>query len=86
MPPILIYTKATCSYCISAKALLQLKGARFEEISVDGDYAGQAAMAIKAGGRSTVPQIFIGGAHVGGCDDLHALDHSGQLDGMLKAR
>ena len=60
MPPIVIYTKSTCPYCHAAKDLLRRKGAQFEEISVDGDRAAQAAMAAKAGGRSTVPQIFIG--------------------------
>ena len=60
LPPIVIYTKSTCSYCRAAKDLLRRKGAPFEEIRVDGDRAGQAAMAVKAGGRSTVPQIFIG--------------------------
>ncbi len=82
MPPIVIYTKSSCPYCHAAKALLKAKGAAFEEISVDGDYAAQAAMAKKAG-RSTVPQIWIGGTHVGGCDDLHGLDSAGRLDTLL---
>ncbi len=85
MPPIVIYTKSTCPYCHAAKDLLRKKGAAFEEVSVEGDRAGQAAMAAKAGGRSTVPQIFIGGAHVGGCDDLYALDGDGKLDALLAA-
>jgi glutaredoxin 3 len=83
VPPIVIYTKSTCPYCHAAKALLQRKGVAFEEISVDGDRAAQAAMAAKAGGRSTVPQIFIGDRHVGGCDDLHELESVGGLDTML---
>lgn len=83
MPAIVIYTKSFCPYCDAAKALLKRKGAAFEEISVDGDRAGQAAMAEKAGGRSTVPQIFIGGKHVGGCDDLHDLEAVGRLDLVL---
>ena len=83
MPPIVIYTKSTCSYCADAKALLAGKGAPFSEISVDGDRAGHAAMAAKAGGRTTVPQIFIGANHVGGCDDLRALDDAGGLDALL---
>jgi glutaredoxin 3 len=83
VPPILIYTKSTCPYCHAAKALLHAKGAQFEEVSVDGDRAGQAAMAEKANGRWTVPQIFIGDAHVGGCDDLHELDAAGKLDALL---
>ena len=85
MPPIVIYTKSTCPYCHAAKALLRRKGASFEEISVDGDRARQALMAAKAGGRSTVPQIFIGETHVGGCDDLHDLEATGRLDPMLAA-
>ena len=83
MSPIVIYTKSSCPYCIAAKDLLRQKGAAFEEISVDGDRAGQAAMAVKAGGRSTVPQIFIGSAHVGGCDDLYDLEQAGKLDALL---
>jgi glutaredoxin 3 len=83
LPPIVIYTKSTCSYCHAAKDLLRRKGAPFEEISVDGDRAAQAAMAVKASGRSTVPQIFIGATHVGGCDDLYDLDGTGKLDALL---
>ena len=85
MPAIVIYTKSSCPYCHAAKALLNKKGAKFEEISVDGDRAAQAAMAVKAGGRSTVPQIFIGDKHVGGCDDIHDLDAAGRLDPLLSA-
>ena len=85
MQPVVIYTKSSCPYCHAAKELLRLKGAAFEEISVDGDRAGQAAMAQKAGGRSTVPQIWIGATHVGGCDDLHDLDAAGRLDPLLNA-
>jgi glutaredoxin 3 len=85
VPPVVIYTKSTCPYCHAAKDLLREKGVKFEEIGVDGDRAGQAAMAAKAGGRSTVPQIFIGGQHVGGCDDLYALDGAGKLDAWLAA-
>jgi glutaredoxin 3 len=83
MPPIVIYTKAYCPYCHAAKALLDAKGAPYEEITVDGDRVGQMAMAAKAGGRSTVPQIFIGDRHVGGCDDLHELEAAGELEGIL---
>ena len=83
MPPITIYTKITCPYCHAAKDLLRQKGAAFDEISVDGDRAGQGAMAERAGGRSSVPQIFIGATHVGGCDDLYALDSEGRLDALL---
>ncbi len=83
MPPITIYTKAACGYCQSAKALLRAKGAAFDEISVDDDLPAQEKMAERAGGRWTVPQIFIGAAHVGGCDDLHALERAGKLDALL---
>jgi glutaredoxin 3 len=86
MQPITIYTKSTCSYCDAAKALLRKKNAPFEEISVDGDRAAQAAMAVKASGRWTVPQIFIGERHVGGSDDIHALDAAGALDPLLQAK
>jgi glutaredoxin 3 len=83
LPPIVIYTKSSCPYCRAAKDLLRRKGAPFEEIGVDGDRAGQAAMAERAGGRSTVPQIFIGDALVGGCDDLYDLEGAGRLDALL---
>ncbi|MGO9741267.1 MAG: glutaredoxin 3 [Roseiarcus sp.] len=83
MPPVVIYTKSTCPYCQAAKDLLRRKLAPFEEIGVDGDRAVQAAMALRAGGRSTVPQIFIGESHVGGCDDLYELDARGGLDPLL---
>jgi glutaredoxin 3 len=85
VPPIVIYTKSTCPYCHAAKDLLRRKNAPFQEISVDRDRPGQAAMAVKAGGRSTVPQIFIGDTHVGGCDDLYALEETGRLDPLLTA-
>ena len=85
MPPIVIYTKSSCPYCHAAKDLLRRKGARFEESGVDGDRAGQAAMAVRANGRSTVPQIFIGDRHVGGCDDLYELEEAGRLDPLLTA-
>jgi glutaredoxin 3 len=84
MPPITIYTKQTCPYCIAAKNLLRKKNAAFDEISVDGDVEKQKAMAERANGRQTVPQIFIGSRHVGGCDDLYALDAAGTLDTLLQ--
>ncbi len=84
MKPVTIYTKSWCPYCQDAKALLTSKHVAFEEVSVDGDRTGQAEMAARAGGRSSVPQIFIGDRHVGGCDDLYALDGAGRLDAMLK--
>jgi glutaredoxin 3 len=80
---VVVYTKSTCPYCHAAKALLRQKGVPFEEIGVDGDRVAQMAMAARAGGRSTVPQIFVGEKHVGGCDDLHDLDAAGELDGLL---
>jgi glutaredoxin 3 len=85
MPSILIYTKATCPYCIAAKDLLRKKNAAFEEIDVSGRPELQQAMSVKAGGRRTVPQIFIGDRHVGGCDDLYDLDAAGGLDPLLAA-
>ncbi len=84
-PAITIYTKSTCGYCHAAKTLLTKKNAAFEEISVDGDAALQQKMSEHSGGRWTVPQIFIGERHVGGCDDLYALERSGELDPLLRA-
>jgi glutaredoxin 3 len=78
-----IYTTPTCPYCVAAKRLLTQKGAPFEEINVAGDPEGRRAMSARAGGRTTVPQIFIDGRHIGGCDDLHALDAAGGLDPLL---
>ena len=83
MPNIVIYTTATCPYCLRAKALLTKKHARFTEISVDSDPQKRAEMSARAGGRSTVPQIFVGATHVGGCDDLYELDEAGKLDPLL---
>jgi glutaredoxin 3 len=83
MPPITIYTKAWCPYCDAAKQLLKKKNAAFHEIPVRSS-ADQADMTQKAG-RSTVPQIWIGERHVGGCDDLYALDDRGELDRLLAA-
>lgn len=78
-----IYTTPTCPYCLAAKRLLTKKGAAFTEIDVSRDPDLRVAMTARAGGRRTVPQIFIGGVHVGGSDDLHALDAEGSLDPML---
>jgi glutaredoxin 3 len=85
MPPVTIYTTRFCPYCTEAKALLRSKSVNFDEIDVSGDAAGRAAMTRKAGGRTSVPQIFIGETHVGGCDDLYALDDAGKLDPLLAA-
>ncbi len=78
-----IYTTPTCPYCAAAKRLLARKGAPYEETDVSREPALREAMTERARGRRTVPQIFIGGQHVGGSDDLHALDHAGKLDALL---
>lgn len=83
MRPVEIYTTPSCPYCAMAKRLLQKKGAAYTEIDVSRDPALRAAMTQRANGRRTVPQIFIGQTHVGGCDDLHELDHAGKLDPLL---
>ncbi len=80
-----IYTKATCGFCTRAKKLLELKKVDFEEHRVDGGGPKKDEMVARAGGRMTVPQIFIGGQHVGGCDDLMALERDGKLDALLAA-
>jgi glutaredoxin 3 len=85
MKPITIYTTRSCGYCRMAKALLARKGAAFEEIDVTFDDAKRTEMAAKAGGRTTVPQIWIGERHVGGCDDLYELDYARRLDALLQA-
>lgn len=82
-PAITIYTTSTCPFCHRAKQLLTRKGAAFTEIDVGRQPELRAAMTQRAGGRRTVPQIFIGDAHVGGCDDLHALEDAGKLDALL---
>jgi glutaredoxin 3 len=83
MKSVEIYTTPFCPYCVAAKRLLQKKGVTYAETDVSRDPALRQAMMQRAGGRHTVPQIFIGGQHVGGCDDLHALDHQGRLDPLL---
>lgn len=85
MPPVEIYTKAFCPYCWRAKALLEAKGVAFREISVDWGGPEKEKMVRRAAGRTTVPQIFIGEAHVGGCDDLMALERAGKLDALIAA-
>ncbi|WP_454254304.1 glutaredoxin 3 [Pseudomonas sp. Marseille-Q8238] len=84
MPAVVVYSSAWCPYCIRAKQLLNNKGVAFEEISVDGQPQVRAEMVRKAG-RTSVPQIWIGEQHVGGCDDLFALERAGKLDALLKA-
>jgi glutaredoxin 3 len=84
MADIVIYTKDYCPYCTRAKELLKQKGQKdFKEIDITHDAALQQEMIAKSGGRKTVPQIFIGGQHVGGFDDLNALNGAGKLDAML---
>ena len=83
MSDITIYTTNSCGYCAMAKSLLAKKGAKFTEIDVTYDSEQRALMMARSGGRRSVPQIFIGEKHVGGCDDLHALDAKGRLDPLL---
>ena len=85
MKKVEIYTTPTCGYCHAAKRLLTKKGVAFDEIDVSRSPDLRSAMVTRAGGRRTVPQIFIGEAHVGGCDDLYELDSSGKLDPLLAA-
>ena len=85
MPAITIYTKSWCPYCSAAKKLLTEKGADFTEIDIEKKPEARAEMIQKAKGRSTVPQIFIGEKHVGGCDDLYDLDDRGELEQLLAA-
>jgi len=80
-----IYTSPFCGYCSRAKSLLKSKGVAFEEIDISVDAAKRAEMMQRANGGRTVPQIFIDGKHVGGCDDLHDLDDAQKLDSMLAA-
>lgn len=83
MRPVEIYTTPICPYCAMAKRLLQKKGVSFAEIDVSRDPALRQAMTQRAMGRRTVPQIFVGDTHVGGCDDLYALEDAGKLDPLL---
>lgn len=83
MKPVVIYTKSTCGFCRRAKSLLDRKGVPYEEIDILEQPHRRDEMVARAGGRTTVPQVFIDGAAVGGCDDLHALERSGRLDQLL---
>jgi len=83
MPKVEIYTALFCPYCVRAKRLLRGKGVHFEEFDVTMKPKARAAMRERAGGAHTVPQIFIDGQHIGGCDELHALDTAGGLDPLL---
>jgi len=86
MASIEVYTTPYCPYCVAAKELLRRKGADFREINVAGNRDLRTQMVERAGGRATVPQIFIGDTHVGGCDDLYALDDAGGLDPLLAGK
>ncbi|MBN9544102.1 MAG: glutaredoxin 3 [Alphaproteobacteria bacterium] len=83
MKPVTIYTTPICPYCVRAKSLLGKKGVSYDEIDVMMDMKAREEMLTKSGGARTVPQIFIGGTHVGGCDDLYALERDGKLDPLL---
>lgn len=83
MTDVIIYTRDWCGYSDAARDLLRRKGVAFTEINATGDQALRAEMIAKANGRNTFPQVFIGDTHVGGCDDLYALEEAGRLDPML---
>lgn len=85
MAKVEIYTKMTCGFCTRAKRLLEMKKTDYLEHPIDFDGAKRAEMIDRTGGRMTVPQIFINGRHVGGCDDLMALEYQGKLDELLAA-
>lgn len=80
---VVVYSTLLCPFCHRAKALLRKKGVSFTEIDVGMDAEKRAEMTKRAHGSHTVPQIFVGDTHVGGCDDLHALEHDGKLDSLL---
>jgi glutaredoxin 3 len=83
MQSVTLYTKPTCPFCVAAKRLLDSKGVEYTNIDITGNDSLRAEMMQKAGGSHTVPQIFIGDTHVGGCDELHGLERSAKLDGLL---
>ncbi len=85
MNSITIYTTSLCPYCYRAKRLLDQKTAAYREVDVGDDYKLREELRVKAGGRTSVPQIWIGDVHVGGCDDLYALERAGKLDALLFA-
>lgn len=85
MPEIIVYSGPGCPYCDRAKALLKKKGVTFQDLNIRTDPAIRDAMIAKSNGRQTIPQIFIGDQHIGGCDDLYALDAAGKLDPLLHA-
>ncbi len=81
---VVVYSGPNCPYCVRAKALLKKKGVAFDDYDVKADGARLDEMMQKSGGKRTIPQIFINGQHIGGCDDLYALDAAGKLDPLLK--
>jgi glutaredoxin 3 len=83
MADVVIYTRDWCGYSDAARALLERKGVAFEEINATGNKDLRAQMVERANGRNTFPQVFIGGSHVGGCDDLYDLEEQGKLDALL---
>jgi glutaredoxin 3 len=85
MPPVEIYTTRYCPYCNAAKALLKRKGVNYNEIDVSRDWRRRDEMVQRTNGSMTVPQIFVGAVHVGGSDELHALERAGELDPLLTA-
>ncbi|MBI1273541.1 MAG: glutaredoxin 3 [Alphaproteobacteria bacterium] len=84
MPDIIVYSGPNCPYCLRAKALLEKKGVTYTEHNVQGDPALLREMLQRSGGKRTIPQIFIGAQHIGGFDDLYALDRAGRLDPLLQ--
>lgn len=84
MPQVIMYTSQICPYCVKAKSLLKKKGVEVTEIDISKHDDLRNEMILKSGGRRTVPQIFINGIHVGGCDDLYALDAAHKLDALLQ--
>ena len=85
MADVVLYTKPGCPYCMAAMGLLARKGVDFTEIVASNDPEKKAEMIQKSGGKATFPQIFVNGKHIGGSDDMHALDRRGQLDALLAA-
>jgi glutaredoxin 3 len=85
LPAVTVYTRSWCPYCQAALELLTRKGVAFEEIEITGKSDLREAMVARAQGATSVPQVFIGGRHVGGCDELYALDGNGELDQLLAA-
>ena len=83
MASVEIYTKSTCGYCIRARRLLETKQVEFIEYVIDGGGPMRIEMIQRAGGRTTVPQIFVDGRHIGGCDDLYALERDGKLNDLF---